>query len=30
VCIGPGGHDACHPATPVPSVTWGAIKASYR
>ena len=30
VCVGPGGHDACSPVTPVAGATWGAIKASYR
>ncbi len=31
VCAGPGGYDACVPAsTPVESVTWGAIKGQYR
>ena len=31
VCLGPGGYDACSPAsTPVESVTWGAIKGQYR
>jgi len=31
VCAGPGGYDACWPAsTPVESATWGAIKNQYR
>jgi hypothetical protein len=31
VCTGPGGYDACWPAsTPVESATWGAIKSQYR
>jgi hypothetical protein len=31
VCAGPGGYDACWPAsTPVESATWGAIKSQYR
>ena len=31
VCAGPGGYDACDPAsTPVESVTWGSIKSQYR
>jgi hypothetical protein len=30
-CAGPGGYDACWPAsTPVESATWGAIKSQYR
>jgi hypothetical protein len=29
VCVGPGGIDACDPASPVESVTWGSIKAQY-